>query len=282
MPLVDTHCHLDLIAKQGQITIKEALNLASQAKLDALVQIATDLPSSLTNQSLAKECINDNYPKIHWTVGLHPETASKGKGNLEKIFEIAQKHKEEANFLGLGETGLDYFQIKEKSEVENQKDCFMAHIEKAKKWNLPIVLHTRDDRSYNPEKTHAIDEALEMIKGSNVRGVLHCYTYTYKEAIPFVELGWFVSYSGILTFSNAKIVQEGACQLPLEALLVETDAPFLSPVPYRGKLNQPAYVQYTLEALAKLRSENCGENIEMVKQKVFENSQRFLNLKKST
>ena len=162
---------------------------------------------------------------------------------------------------------------------EKQRESFEEHVKLAKELNLPLILHLRDDKNYNPQKSQAIKEAFNLVKKYGVRGVLHCYTYTEKEALPFVDLGWFVSYSGLITFKNAKEVQNGAINLPLECLLVETDAPFLAPVPFRGKINVPAYLNHTLEFLTNLRVAHCGEKKDFVKETIYNNSIRFINLK---
>ena len=259
----------------------ETLERAREKGVEALVQIATDLGSSRKNWALAKEERTEKSPALYWTAGLHPCSASEAGGleELEEISSIIEKNRDDPSFIGIGETGLDYFHTEKKEDIERQKKSLSLHLEWAQKYRLPVILHTRDDRVYHPEKKKAIEDCLGMLKESGVRGVLHCFSYTHREALPFVDLGCFVSYSGVLTFPNAKAVQEGMLKLPLDCLLVETDAPFLAPVPHRGKLNEPAYVRDTLNFLAQLRAKHCEEEIEEVKQNILSNARRFLSLK---
>ena len=281
MNLVDTHCHLDLIEERG-LSRNEVLQQAAKYNLSAIVQIATDLPSSRYNQELHHSLTDlQDIPQVYWTAGLHPCSAfEEMDASLADIFTLIRENYKRSDFIGIGETGLDYFHNDDAGNKEKQKQSLEAHLQLAKELNLPIILHIRDERSYNPDKTNAIQDVLEIVKAKHpVRGVLHCFSYTDKEAMDFVELGWFVSYSGVLTFPNAKSLQAGAVKLPLDCLLVETDAPFLTPVPHRGQINQPAYAYHTLEALANLRAKQCGEPPQVVKQAIYENSQRFLALK---
>ena len=283
-PVIDTHCHLDLIEERG-LGRQEALEKAEKRGVEALVQIATDLESSQKNQKLAQEKHKTKAPRIYWTAGLHPNHAAESKTQsllfeeLEKIFNLLQENRDDPNFIGIGETGLDYFHTNETEDIEKQRKSFASHLTWAQELKLPIILHTRDDRSYNPDKTKALKDCFAMVKESGVKGVLHCFSYTHKEAFPFIDLGWFVSYSGVLTFPNAKEVQEGMCKLPLDCLLVETDAPFLAPVPHRGKLNEPAYVQDTLAFLVQLRVQKCQEKAEHIQQSILSNAKRFLHWK---
>ncbi len=277
MAVIDTHCHLDLTAREG-VSAEDALQNAEAAGVRAVVQISTALESARYNRNLARaRRTGASGLRYYWTAGLHPESAPQ-IAELDDIFAIARECRDEPEFLGLGETGLDYFHTTE--HVREQKASFERHLALALELKLPVVVHLRDDRVYNPDRIATAVDALEIVRRfPGVRGVLHCYTYTEREAAPFVELGWFVSYSGVLTFKNAPHVQQGAVALPLDCLMVETDAPFLAPNPKRGQTNQPAFVTYTLEFLAKLRAEKNGEDPEAVKAAVLRNSERFIRLK---
>ena len=277
--VIDTHCHLDLVAGKG-ITTPDALLAARESGLEGIVQIATDLESARFHQRLAEQA-PDGAPTLYWTVGLHPESAERFDGAYgAKLEDIVRSNRDNPALVAIGETGLDYFHTTE--HEPKQKESFAFHLDLARREGLPVVLHTRDDRTYTPEKTRSVSDALAMLREyTGVRGVLHCFTYTEKEALPFVDLGWFVSYSGVLTFKNAEFVQQGATRLPLECLMVETDAPYLAPNPHRGKTNQPAHVIHTLDFLAALRQEKCGEDPRVVRQTVLENSRRFLSLRNS-
>ncbi|GIX43092.1 MAG: hypothetical protein KatS3mg129_2825 [Leptospiraceae bacterium] len=129
----------------------------------------------------------------------------------------------------------------------------MKHFQLAKELNLPVIIHCRDDKQYNENKLEAIKLIHSIGRELNYnKAIMHCYTYSYKEAKWFIDLGWKISFSGIITFKNATFIQEAARNIPLENILIETDSPFLTPVPFRGKTNQPAYVKYVFEYLLKL------------------------------
>ncbi|MCB1172151.1 MAG: TatD family hydrolase [Leptospiraceae bacterium] len=280
--LLDSHCHLDIAIAAGH-DFEQMLQTAHQAGVEQILQIATNYRSSCWNRDLAARTLyaeRESAIEIYWTAGLHPEAVAE-ENDLQTIFAIARNHRDAPTFWGLGETGLDYFHTTD--TIAHQKKSLTAHLEIARELGLPIVLHTRDDRSYHPDRTASVQDAFDICKRyPEVKGVLHCFTYTAKEALPFVrELGWFVSYSGVLTFKSARPVQAGACALPLENLLVETDAPYLAPVPWRGLPNQPAYVRSTAEFLVNLRVEACQEDPDQVWSQLTQNQERFLRLKAS-
>ena len=288
--LADTHCHLNLLEIEG-LVLPEIFESVQRAGVSSLLQIATDLESSRYNINIGKrkkEIAAANGLRVYWTVGLHPNDAinEKAMSDLDEILAIAKRHRDDSEFWGLGETGLDYFHLQEDNEdVETAKHfqqlALRRHLECADELGLPVVLHLRDTRSYEEEHTQAIHDALQIVKEfKNVTGVLHCFTYTHKEALPFVELGWFVSYSGIITFKNAEILRTGISHLPVESLLVETDSPFLAPVPYRGKTNQPAYVKEVFEYLVDFKSQADSCEAEQTSTIIQNNLQRFFTLKK--
>jgi TatD DNase family protein len=282
MAVFDTHCHLDIVESQG-ISVEQSLNNAIQSGLAGLVQISTDRKSARFNSE-----IHDRYSStlnkdadfaLRWTAGLHPEAAQE-LDSLDEIFSIIRENRDRPEFLGIGETGLDYFHTTE--FVNQQKESLKRHLELAKELELPVVIHTRDTRQYEPGKTQSVQDTLSAVKEvGDVRGVLHCFTYSYEEAMPFVDRGWKVSFSGILTFKNSHTLHEAAVRLPLESLMVETDAPFLAPVPHRGKTNEPAYVKHTLEFLKNLRADKLGEDPEVIEKQIEKNTDDFLAFKAS-
>ena len=277
--MIDTHCHLDLIEAEG-IPVAQALKNAEEQGVSHILQIATNLSSSFGNRERFGANAPETKINIYWTVGLHPcEVQSHAKEERQQILELGQASRRSEGFVGLGETGLDYFHNTESKQRQAQKDSLIEHARLAQQLGCPLVLHVRDGRNYSPECCQAILDAFDILKDTKAQGVLHCFSYTHKEALPFVEeLGYFVSYSGILSFPNAKNVQEGATKLPLNCLLVETDAPYLAPVPYRGKVNQPAYVKHTLEYLIRLRAKECGEAPQLIREQIYQNSLRFLGI----
>lgn len=273
MSVIDTHCHLDIARNQG-INTEKALKTAHNSGVSKIVQIATGLNSSRSNHKLVDEQNQNSIsPELYWTAGLHPQN-SKEIEDLPEIIKIIKKYRNHKYFLGIGETGLDYYRSNNKHH--EQKESFIQHLALAAELRLPVILHLRDGENYEKNSSNAFREALEILREyPDVRGVLHCFTYGYNEAKLFVDMGWFIGFSGILTFKNAKAVQESAQKLPLNSLLVETDAPFLAPVPYRGKTNEPAYVVHTINFLAELRKEKP----DTTKNQIFDNSENFVSWK---
>ncbi len=278
MKVIDTHCHLDLVQRKG-VDPLEALQRAGEKGVTAVIQIATGLDSSRRNRELAERVAESDreLPRLYWTAGMHPEEAHNME-QLVALLSFIRENRDHPAFVAVGEVGLDYFHSME--FVENQRTALRKLLDLATDLALPVVIHMRDDRAYNPDKLDSVRHVYEMVRErKGLKGVLHCYTYGYEEAMPFVELGWMVSYSGIVTYKNAEVVQEGASRLPLECLMVETDAPFLTPMPERGKLNEPCHVPLTLDFLAALRARNRGEDEKTVKRTILENSEKFIRWK---
>ncbi len=272
---IDTHCHLDLIESQGG-DIESVLKQARQRGVGAVVQIATDLAGSRRNRELAASLTGlSDLPSMFWTGGLHPENAHLDE--TDGIVEFLKTHRDDPRFLGVGETGLDYYH--DPKSAGRQKTHFTQHLDLAEELDRPVIVHLRDDRVFVPGRSQTFVDALELVKPRpRVKGVLHCYTYGPEEAKPFLDRGWFVSFSGIVTYKTAQAIQEAAVKFPLESILVETDAPFLAPVPHRGQRNEPAFVVDTLEFVAKLRAERLGENPATVEAVILNNSLRFVGL----
>jgi len=246
--LIDSHCHLDFpdFAEERDAIIARA----RQAGLGLMLTISTRLDQF--DRVLA---VAEAYPDIYCTVGIHPHEASDHVDvEAARLIELARHPK----VVGIGETGLDYFY--EHSDRESQKRCFLAHIAAARETGLPVVIHTRDA----DEDTAAIIDA-EMAKG-RFKGLLHCFSSGQPLAELAVRHDMMVSFSGILTFSKAREVQDSAKALPMENLLVETDAPYLAPVPLRGKRNEPSYVAHTAAFLAKLKEVSVAEITERTTQ----------------
>lgn len=272
---IDTHCHLDLIESQGG-SIEEVLVAAKARGVGTVVQIATDLAGSKRNRELAASFAGrSDVPNLRWTGGLHPENAHLDE--TEGILDFLRANNGDPHFLGVGETGLDYYH--DPASAPRQKEHFGRHLDIAAELNRPIVVHLRDDRVFVPGRSQTFVDALELVKNRpSVKGVLHCYTYGPEEAKPFLDRGWFVSFSGIVTYKTAQAIQEAAVRFPLDSILVETDAPYLAPIPYRGQKNSPAFVVDTLDFVTKLRAERLGEDRRMIETAILRNSFRFLGL----
>ncbi|MFN4310865.1 MAG: TatD family hydrolase [Ferrovibrio sp.] len=239
--LIDSHCHLDFpdFAEERDAIIQRA----RQAGVGLMLTISTRLDQFDRVLEVA-----ESYPDVYCTVGIHPHEADDHVDvAAAKLIELAAHPK----VVGIGETGLDYFY--EHSDREAQKKCFLAHIQAARETGLPVVIHTRDA----DEDTAAIIES-EMAKGK-FKGLLHCFSSGHALAELAVTHDMMVSFSGILTFNKAREVQHSAQVLPLQNLLVETDAPYLAPVPLRGKRNEPSFVVHTVAFLAKLKQIGIAE-----------------------
>ncbi len=240
--LADSHCHLNYKGlAEDQLAVLER---ARARGVTAMLNIATR--ESEWDEVLATA---EREPDVWATVGIHPHEADQHP-HVDTAKLVARAA--HPRIVGIGETGLDYYY--DHSDRERQQASFRAHIAAAREAGVPIVVHTRDAE----EDTAAILHD-EMGKGA-FAGVIHCFTASGAFADIALDLGFYISISGIVTFRNARDLQETAARLPLERLLVETDAPFLAPVPHRGKTGEPAFVADTAAFLAKLR----GESIEQL------------------
>lgn len=240
--LADSHCHLNY---KGLVEEQQAVLERARARgVTAMLNIATR--ESEWDDVLA---IAEREPDVWATVGIHPhETDQHPHVDTAKLVARAAHPR----IVGIGETGLDYYY--DHSDRARQQTSFRAHIAAAREAGVPIVVHTRDAE----DDTAAILRE-EMGKGA-FKGVIHCFTGTGAFADIALDLGFYISISGIVTFKSARELQETAARLPIERLLIETDAPFLAPVPHRGKTGEPAFVADTAAFLAQLR----GESIEQL------------------
>jgi len=231
--LVDSHCHLDFpeLARR----LPEILERMQQNDVGCAVCIGVnleDLPGVLA--------LAEAHANLYATVGVHPEYADADEPNEQKLLELACHPK----VIAIGETGLDYHWQKDRPEW--QRDRFRCHIRAAILAGKPLVVHMRD----------AANDTLRILQEEGAQaigGVMHCFTETWEVARRALDLGFHISFSGIVTFKNALAIKEVAQKAPLDRILVETDAPYLAPAPYRGKANEPAYVRYVAEEVARLR-----------------------------
>ncbi len=250
--LIDSHAHLDM--EDFKPDLMEVLERARKTGISKIVTIGIDLESSRTAIELAR----DN-PMIYATVGLHPHNANAfDMPLLQKLGELAVKHK----VVGWGEIGLDFF--KNYSPRERQLKAFRAQIRLARDLNLPVIIHDRD----------AHKETLEILKELPYKedpGVIHCFSGDMDVAREFLALGYMISIPGTVTFKKAQTIREVAKSIPLESLLIETDSPFLAPEPFRGKRNQPAFVRYVAQEIARLRD----MPLELLSEQVTKNTLRL-------
>lgn len=233
--LVDSHCHLDHLDAPAR---SEAVARAVRAGVRGMLTICTSLAAT----DAVAEIAAAHTPHVAMAVGVHPHrVGAEGVPDIGTLAGLAAR----PDVAGLGETGLDYFY--DKSPREAQQESFRRHIRAANAEGVPFIVHTRDA---DADTIRILDE--EAVDGA-LSGVLHCFSSGRALAERALALGMYVSLSGILTFNNAEEVRAIAADVPLDRLLVETDAPFLAPVPMRGKKNEPAYTVHTARKLAELK-----------------------------
>lgn len=232
--LVDSHCHLHkLNLTKDADDVSQVINRAKQNGVGYILNVSVHLPEFSIILQMA-----ENYNDIGVSVGVHPNESE--EANLETLVKLGQHDK----VIAIGETGLDYF--RSTGDLTWQQERFRRHIQAAKMLKKPIIVHTRQ------AKVDTI-KIMQEEKAQEVCGVMHCFTEDWEMAKKALDMGFYISFSGIVTFKNATDIQTVAKQLPLDRVLIETDAPYLAPEPYRGKPNEPAFVRYTAEYLAQLR-----------------------------
>lgn len=235
MKLVDSHCHLDYLERDGDL--EPVLERARAAGVETLLTISTKMTTFPEVRAIAEA-----HSQVYCSVGVHPhEAEEEGLTAPERLLEAARHPK----VVGIGETGLDYFY--EHSPREAQRTSFRAHIAAARETGLPVIVHTRDA----DEDTIAILSE-EMARGP-FKGLIHCFSSGRALAEACLDLGLTISVAGIVTFKKAEELREAVAAVPLERLLVETDSPYLAPIPLRGKRNEPANVAYTARCIAELK-----------------------------
>jgi TatD DNase family protein len=257
---VDSHCHLafpELKAKLPEIRAAMA-----EAQVDRALCICTTLEEFDEVHGLALD--HDNF----WSsVGVHPDNEDVREPDVATLVELAARPR----VVAIGETGLDYFRLNGRSvdDMEWQRERFRVHIRASKQTRLPLVIHTRSSS----------DDTLRVLKEEGGdRGVFHCFTESMAVARAALDLGFYISFSGILTFKNANDLREVAAFVPLDRCLIETDSPYLAPVPYRGKTNNPSYVPHVAKQVAELK----GLSVEAVAEATSANFERLFPVAERT
>ncbi len=234
--LVDSHCHLDRLDLEpfdGELA--NALQLAGEYGVGRFLCVAIgrgNIPDVIA--------IAERFDNVYASVGVHPNEEDDGEVTAEELLELANHPK----VIAIGETGLDYF--RSEGDLSWQQQRFRHHIAAARACNKPLIIHSREARA----------DTLRLMREEGaeaVGGIMHCFVEDQDTAQQAMEMGFYISFSGIITFKNAEALREVARQVPIERLLVETDSPYLAPVPHRGKSNQPAYVRHVAEFLAELK-----------------------------
>ena len=246
---IDSHCHINFPELNQKID--EVLsNMDSNNISHALcVSVTLDKINEILN-------LTKQYSNIYASVGVHPDYEDIKEPDIDTLFKYSKDEK----VIAIGETGLDYFRLK--GDLSWQRDRFRTHIQAAIKSKLPLIIHTRN----------AQDDTISIMKdeGANsATGVMHCFTESYDMAKKAIDLGFYISFSGIITFKNAETLRETVKKIPIENILIETDSPYLAPVPNRGKLNEPSNVKYVAEKIAELKGISIEDVAEITTNNFF-------------
>lgn len=244
---IDSHCHLDF--PEFRTRLPEVLANMKAAKVEHALCVSVDIPDFPNVLKLAQ----DN-PHLYASVGVHPDYEDTPEPSFEFLVETASKH---SKIVAIGETGLDYYRMGDRSydSLEWQRNRFRTHIRAAIATQKPLIVHTRS----------ASEDTIRILKeegADQIGGVMHCFTESYEVAKAAMDMGFYISFSGIVTFKSAKDLQETCKRVPIDRMLIETDSPYLAPIPYRGKLNEPAWVAKVAEYVATLKEvplEELGE-----------------------
>lgn len=254
---IDSHCHLSFPELQSQLP--KILDEMAAAQVEQAICICTTMEEFPTVSGLAAA-----HDRLWATVGVHPDNEDVHEPTVDELVQGVQQN---PRVVAIGETGLDYYRLNGRSveDMEWQRERFRTHIRASKQTAKPLVIHTRSS---------AADTLRVLDEEGGAHGVFHCFTESAEVAFAAIERGFYVSFSGILTFKNAQLLRDVAQQLPLDRLLIETDSPYLAPIPYRGKLNSPAYVPHVAAALAELK----GVSIEALAAQTSANCRQLFGL----
>ena len=240
MKIIDSHCHLDF--KDFNTDFFQVLDRARSNGVVGMQTICTKISDFDSILSIAS-----NQKNIWCSIGTHPHNTEEDKVSLEQVYNLSDHKK----VIGIGETGLDLYY--KNSNVAIQKESFLKHIKISKETGLPLIIHARE----------ADDEIIDLLnsenKNKNIKGVIHCFTSSKNMAEKILKMGMYISFSGIITFKNADNIRECCKIVPTDRILIETDAPYLAPVPNRGKRNEPSFIVDTLKMIADLKGMDITE-----------------------
>jgi len=257
--IVDSHCHLNILPEDKVGSVSEVVERAKELGVNRILCVAINPEQWQQVLDLA-----DQYEEVFAAIGVHPCEEPDVKVTDEALLEAASHPK----VIAIGEVGLDYFHFDAaEQDMVWQHDRLRQHVRIAKQLQKPVIIHTRN----------STPDCLRILKeegADEVGGIMHCFVEDIETAKQAMEIGFYISFSGIVTFKNATELKEVAQQVPLDRILVETDSPYLAPVPYRGKTNQPGYTRYVVEEIAKLRERPFEE----VAQATTDNFNRLFKL----
>ncbi|MBU3606726.1 TatD family hydrolase [Polynucleobacter sp. MWH-Creno-3A4] len=259
---IDSHCHLDF--PEFQSRLPEVLQNMEDAQVNKALCVSVNLPNFPNVLKLAQD-----HAHLYASVGVHPDYEDTPEPSLEFLVDTASKH---SKIIAIGETGLDYYRMGDRSyeSMEWQRQRFRTHIKAAIQSQKPLIIHTRS----------ASEDTIRILKeegAEQIGGVMHCFTESLAVAKEAMNLGFYISFSGIVTFKSAKDLQETCKQVPLDRMLIETDSPYLAPIPYRGKINEPAWVAKVGEFIAELK----GVSIDSLAKQTSENFYQCFQLDKA-
>lgn len=240
---IDSHCHInfpEFSERLPALFAKMAENHVSHA-----LCVSVELEKFPEIRAMAEA-----YPQVYASVGVHPDYEDTLEPTVEQLVELSQHPK----VIAIGETGLDYFRLK--GDLEWQRERFRVHIRASRATAKPLIIHTR---AASEDTLRILQEEKASVHAGGVAGVMHCFTESLAVAEASMEMGFYISFSGIVTFKNAQDLQEVARVVPLERMLIETDSPYLAPVPMRGKTNEPGFVKHVAEYLADLKGVSVDE-----------------------
>jgi len=250
--LVDSHCHLDCLDHTDwEDGLDGALNDAKALGVGHMLCVSIDLEKLQNLLAIARK-----YPNVSTSVGVHPNEKCVHEPDVDELVKLA----DDPQVVAIGETGLDYF--RSEGDLEWQRDRFRTHIAAAKQTQKPLIIHNRESSA----------DTMKILKeegAEEIGGVMHCFVENWEIAKQAMDLNFMISFSGIVTFKSARELQEVAKRMPIDKMLVETDSPYLAPVPHRGKKNQPAYVRHVAECVAQLRNTSLEEIAERTTQNYF-------------
>lgn len=246
--LIDTHAHLVSLDDY-----EKAIDTALENGVEKIISMSTNLDSCKATLGIARE-----HDCVYAACGIHPHSASTYSDEVLKEIESIISS-DRSNIVAVGETGLDYYYLNSPKRI--QTESFEAHIELAKNLQLPFVVHVRD----------ADDDMISLLRSSDLPdrpGVIHCFSGDYTTAKKYLDMDFFISFSGIVTFSRAHEVRDAAAKIPSDRVLIETDSPYLSPVPVRGRKNEPSNVRYIADVISKVRK----TDMQQLEQQLFDNT----------
>jgi TatD DNase family protein len=246
---IDSHCHINFPELNQKID--QVLDNMKDNDISHALCVSVTLDKINEILSLTKK-----YSNVYASVGVHPDYEDIQEPDIETLFNYSKNEK----VVAIGETGLDYFRLT--GDLSWQRERFRTHIRAAIKSNLPLIIHTRN----------AQEDTISIMKEESAKsttGVMHCFTESYEMAKKAIDLGFYISFSGIITFKNAESLRETVKKIPIENILIETDSPYLAPVPNRGKLNEPANVIYVAEKIAELKGIPIEEVAEITTNNFF-------------